>query len=161
LKRWDEALAVAREIETRFPAFEQQFEADYLVGRCLVAAAEFADARRAYAKVIESPHAAGTQTAAMAQWMIGESYFHQEDYAAALAEYEKIEDHGDFPRWREAALLQAGKCQELLGNWAGAVETYQRLEKTFPNGQLYAEAARRRQTAERHLAQTEARTKPK
>ena len=52
----------------------------------------------------------------MAQWMIGESFFHQEKYAEALAEYLRVDDRYPFPRWQAAALLQAGKCHERLAS---------------------------------------------
>jgi TolA-binding protein len=153
MKQWSEALDVAHGIEASFPSFAEQHEADYLIGRALAAGADFAGAREAYAKVIESPGGGKTQTAAMAQWMIGESYFHQENYAAALAEYAKV-DRYSFPRWQSAALLQAGKCHELLGHWRLAVEAYDRLVKTYPASE-FAEEAARRSTAIQHRAATE------
>jgi tetratricopeptide (TPR) repeat protein len=88
----------------------------------------------------------------MARWMIGESYFHQENYAAALAEYSKVDEQTSFPRWQAAALLQAGKCHELLGEWRLAVEVYGRLLKTLPQSDLCAEATRRSEAAGQHAS---------
>jgi TolA-binding protein len=152
LKDWTQALEIARAMPQRFPDFEQQYEVDYLIGRALAAQAEFAGAREAYARVIESPRGSHTETAAMARWMIGESYFHQEDYGAALAEYSKVDEQYMFPRWQAAALLQAGKCHELLGEWRLAVEVYGRLIKTFPQSDLCAEATRRSEAAGQHAS---------
>lgn len=151
LKRWDEALEVAREIASRFPNFDQQHEADYLIGRGLAAQADFAAARESYAKVIASPRSATTETAAMAQWMIGESFFHQERYAEALAEYLRVEERYPFPRWQSAALLQAGKCHESLGQWQSAVAAYQRLLKTYPTSDFCSEAGERLAEANKRL----------
>ena len=85
--QWNDAQAIAAKIETDFPDFEQQYEVDYLLGRCLANQADFEGARQAYGKVIRSAAGAKTETAAMAQWMIGETYFHQKNYEAALREY--------------------------------------------------------------------------
>jgi TolA-binding protein len=137
MKEWSQALAIASTLATRFPNFEQQFEVDYLIGRSLAAAADFAGAR---------------QSAAMAQWMIGESYFHQENFAAALAEYEQVDDRYPFPAWQSAALLQAGKCHERLGQWRAAFESYDRLLKMYPTSAYSAEAASRSAAAQQHLA---------
>ncbi len=152
MKEWSQALNVARSIASRFPQFEQQHEADYLIGRSLAAEADFAAAREAYARVLESPRGKTTQTAGMAQWMIGESYFHQENYTAALAEYAKVDERYPFPRWQAAALLQAGKCHEALSQWREAVETYERLLKSDPMGEFSAEATSRSAAAQARVA---------
>jgi TolA-binding protein len=152
LKRWDEALVAARAVATDFPGFDELYEADYVIGRCLAAQAEFAAAREAYARAIDSPRGGQTETAAMARWMTGESYFHQENYAAALAEYEKVERQYPFARWRAAALIQAGKCHESLGEWSAAVQAYERLLKEFPDSELAAEATRRAEAARQRVA---------
>jgi TolA-binding protein len=143
LNQWSEALVIASRIETEYPNFEQQYEADYLIGRCLATRADFQGARDAYLKVIRSPDGAKTETAAMAQWMIAETYFHQKNYATALREYLKVEILYDFPTWRAAALLQAGKCRELLGEPKEADKLYTRLMKEY-SGTRFAEDAGRR-----------------
>ena len=104
------------------PNFEQQYEVDYLLGRCLANQADFEAARQAYNKVIRSAAGAKTETAAMAQWMIGETYFHQKNYEAALREYLRLEILYAYPEWQAAALLQAGKCHERLGEAKEAAE---------------------------------------
>jgi TolA-binding protein len=141
LRRWSEASEVAQGIQQRFPDFPQSYEADYIVGRAFAAQADFDGARTWYAKAVDAPGAAETETAAMARWMIGESYFHQEQYAPALDEYLKVGEQ--FPHWHSAALLQAGKSQEALGRWQAAAEMYQQLIERYPDGQLHAEATRR------------------
>jgi TolA-binding protein len=142
-KKWPEALELARGIEASFPGFEQQFEADYLIGRCLAGLGALNEAREAYLKVIRSPAADKTETAAMAQWMIGESYFHQRNYQAALREYLKTEILYAYPTWQAGALLQAGKCHELLGEWKQAGDLYARLLKIYPETPFVEEATQR------------------
>ena len=150
LRRWSESLEIARGISARFANFDQQYEADYTIGRALAAQADFAAAREHYAKAIASPAGRKTETAAMAQWMIGESYFHQENYTAALAEYPQVDDR--YPRWHAAALLQAGKCAEALGRWRSAAEFYARLLEKYPTGELSVEATRRLSAVEQNAA---------
>ncbi len=143
LGQWPESLAAAETIARRFPDFEEQYEADYLIGRALASQAEFARAREAYSKVFRSPSGGKSETAAMAQWMIGETFFHQESYEAAIAAYLRVEILFAYPQWQAGALLQAGKCQELLGRWKEAAETYARLVRTFPDTEYTDEAKRR------------------
>ena len=110
-----------------------------MLGRALAAQADFDGARKRYLKVVRSATGGKTETAAMAQWMIGESYFHQENYDAALREYLRVEILYAYPRWQAAALLQAGKCQELLGRRKEAAELYARLIKAYPNTEFTEE----------------------
>lgn len=141
--RWDEAFELARAIEERFPDFRQQYEADYLIGRCLSHQARFREARESYERAINAASGARTETAAMAQWMIGESYFHQKDYEQAMRAYHRVESLYAFPRWQAAALLQAAKCHELLGRRAEAERLYAQLIKDYPDSEYAAEATRR------------------
>jgi TolA-binding protein len=152
LKQWHEALEVARTLAAQSPDFGQQHEVDYVIGRCLAAQADLSGARTAYQKVLRSPRGAQSETAALAQWMIGETYFHQEDYSAALAEYEKMPQQFPTSRVCAAALLQAGKCHEQLGHWDKALVAYRQLMEKYPTNELSAEAARRVELAQAHVA---------
>ena len=146
--RWTEALEIASSIPSAFEDFPQQYEADYVIGRSLAAGAQFEEAREAYRRVIRSPEGGKTKTAAMAQWMIGETYFHQKEFESALREYLRVEILYDYPTWQAAALLQAGKCHESLGQWQQATELYTRLLKQFPETSFTQEATRRLQVVE-------------
>ncbi|HEY1784928.1 MAG TPA: tetratricopeptide repeat protein [Pirellulales bacterium] len=148
--RWAEALEIANRIATEYPQFEEQYEADYVIGRALASQGEFAAAREAYGRVIRSTTGAKTETAAMAQWMIGETFFHQESFDEAVAAYLRVEILYDWPRWQAGALLQAAKCQELLGQHKQAIETYDRLIKTYPDSEFTEEAKRRLRVAQQH-----------
>ena len=77
--QWSDAQAIAAKIAADFPNFQQQYEVDYLLGRCLANQADFEGARRAYNRVVRSPAGAKTETAAMAQWMIGETLLPPEE----------------------------------------------------------------------------------
>ncbi|MBN1910782.1 MAG: tetratricopeptide repeat protein [Pirellulales bacterium] len=142
-KQWKDALALVRAIPKEYPQFEQQHEVDYLLGRCLASQADFEAAREAYRRVIRSETGAKTETAAMAQWMIGETYFHQKDYETAVREYLRVEMLYAFPRWQAGALLQAGKCYERLGQWDAAAQLYARVINSYPTTAFAEEAAAR------------------
>jgi len=143
-KEWLNAYDIAAKIEAQYPDFEQQYEVDYLVGRCLATRADFEGARAAFRRVIDSPQGRRTETEAMARWMIGETYFHQKNYEAAIREYIALEVLCAYPAWQAAALLQAGKCRELLGEHQEATELYARLLKQYPDQQPFADEARQR-----------------
>jgi TolA-binding protein len=142
-KQWTEALAIASQIQKRFPGFADQYEADYVIGRSLAGRADFDAAREAYRKAIQSPAGEKTETAAKSQLMIAESYFHQKNYAAALRDYLRLEILYGYPELQAAALLQAAKCHELLGESQQAAELIARLLKAYPQTTAAAEAARR------------------
>ncbi len=142
-KRWSEARAVAAKIADEFPQFDQQYEADYLIGRALTAEASLDEARQWYEKVVRSTVGGKTETAAMAQWMIGETYFLQEQYAPAIREYLRVEVLYAYPHWQAAALLQAGKCYEQTGQWKNAGDAYSRLLARYSQTEFADEARQR------------------
>jgi len=141
--RWAEALASAETLADRFPDFALAYEADYVVGRSLASLGQFEAAREAYHRVIRSEAGRGTETAAMAQWMIGETLFHQEDYTAALREYLKVEILYAYPEWQAAGVLQAGKCHEQLGEITEAAALYQRLIEHYADTDYLTQAEAR------------------
>ena len=149
LKRWGEARGVAESIAKDFPKFDQMYEVDYLLGRCLASQALFDEAREAYARVLNSSSGGKTETAAMAQWMIGETFFHQKDYDTALRQYLRVEILFAYPTWQAAALLQAGKCYEHLGNLQQARKMYLRVVEEFSETEYRAAAEARLAAARR------------
>jgi TolA-binding protein len=151
-KKWKDAQDLAATISRRWPEFDQQYEADYVIGRALAARGEFDEARAAYQRVIRSEIGGKTETAAMAQWMIGETYFHQKNYETALREYLRLEILYAYPTWQAGALLQAGKCSEQLGQWKQAADLYQRLVKEFPETTFVDEARKRLTTVRERTA---------
>ena len=143
LKNWDAAESLARRIPVDFPQFNQLHEVDYLLGRSLASRGLFQQAREAYRRAIDSTTAGKTETVAMAQWMTGETYFHQQDYAAAIREYLRGETLYGFPEWQAASLLQAAKCHEALLQWDDAIKLYEQIEQKYTATTHAAEAAGR------------------
>lgn len=147
---WNEAQEIVTKL-AEIDAFAQVYEAQYLLARCLARRADFDGARSAYRQVLQAPAGRKTETAAMAQWMIGETFFHQKQYAAALREYLRVEILYAYPTWQAASLLQAAKCYEQLGEWSEAIGLYQRLVTEFPESTFTAEAVKRLPNAKRRL----------
>ncbi|HVX09828.1 MAG TPA: tetratricopeptide repeat protein [Pirellulales bacterium] len=142
-REWHDALELASQIETDFPDCEQQYEVDYLIGRCQASLGRFDDARAAYGRVVASEVGAKTETAAKAQWMTGETYFHQKNYEAALREYLRVDILYAYPVWQAAALFEAAKCHEHLGEPKQAAELYEKLIKSYPESPLAKDAVER------------------
>lgn len=138
--QWIDAYEIASRIETDFPGFAQQYEADYLLGRCYASRADFESARRMYEKVTASPKGAKTETAAKAQWMIGESFFHQKKHDEAIRAYLRLENLYDYPTLQAASLFQAGKCYELLGEPKEAAKLYRRIQTAYPQTDFACQA---------------------
>lgn len=151
-KRWQEAHDLAAAIATKYPEFRQQYEVDYLLGRALGALAKFDDARKAYDRVVQSSVGGRTETAAMAQWMIGETYFQQERYVEAIAAYHRVERLFAYERWQAAALLQAGKCHEAQGQYREAIGLYAQLLKDYSQTTFAQDASTRLRVAEQRAS---------
>ena len=154
LDRWTEALNSATAGKTQYPNFEAIHEFDFVRGRAHGSQGRLADARIAYQDVIDSATGRMTQTAAMAQWRIGETHFHAEDYESAIKSYYMVDSLYAYEKWRAAALIEAGKCQEHLGNWKHAMKLYQQLIDKFPTSDFRVAAEQRLGTATRQAART-------
>jgi cellulose synthase operon protein C len=155
--QWDEAYELARAIAEQFPDFAQQHEVDYLLGRYYMNQAEFDKAREAYQRVVVAPTGATTETAAMAQWMIGETYFMQQQYHQAIKAYHRVESLYSYAQWQAVALLQAGKCHEMLGQWDEAAKLYGQIMKDYAKTSVADKAALRLRTARQKTDQVHTR----
>lgn len=140
---WSAALMFAESAKDQFPDFEVSYEYDFVRGRALAAKGKLDDAITAFQRVVDSDKGRGTETAAIAQWRIGEAYFHQKDYANAIKAYYRVDTLFAYPQWRAAALMQAGKCQEHLGNWNHAAKLYKQLILDLPDSEFRAAAEER------------------
>jgi cellulose synthase operon protein C len=138
-KQWSAARSVAETIAHDFPQFDQQFEADYVIGRSLAAEGNFDGARAAFQRAVRSSAGGKTETAATAQYMIGDTYFRQQTYATALREFLKVESVHRYPRWQAAALRHAALCQEQLGHAKEAAELLARARQNYEEPEVLAE----------------------
>ncbi|MBX6313443.1 MAG: tetratricopeptide repeat protein [Isosphaeraceae bacterium] len=147
-EHWREALTTADALKADQPDFPQMAEVDYARGRALQGLARFDEARDAYQKVIDARK--GSDLAARAQLMRGETYFHQQNYPAALREFFKVDYFYHAPLRQAAALLEAGKVYERLGRWGDAAEVYEKLLGKFPDDPSATEATQRLEAAKKH-----------
>lgn len=147
LGKWDAAFSSVNKAKSDFPNFRLNYEFDLLLGRYYTAEHEYSKGREYFEKVAKHPVATRTESAAMAEWLMGESYLQQKKYQEALLCYQRVESVHDFPRWKSAALLQSGKCHEMLGNWREAVATYTRCQTEFGETPFASEASQRLKVA--------------
>ncbi|MDZ4656586.1 MAG: tetratricopeptide repeat protein [Bythopirellula sp.] len=153
---WRQVLKLVGELDERHPEFELAYECDYLRGRALAGRGEMSAARTAYGQVLTNDWATGTETAAMAQWMIGETYFHQQDYEHATVAYQKVIERHNLPEWQARAALQAGKCAELTENWEAARLQYSRALERWQGSTSEKQLAGRLKWAQERVAQQQA-----
>ena len=142
-QRWTNASMLANDCLDRFGSFSNAYEFRFLLGRAAEYDGMFNDARNHYLQVIESTDGSGTETAAIAQWRIGETFFHQDNHEQAIAAYSKTNADYAFPKWNSAALIQAGKCQEHLGNWQHAEKLYSQLLEQYPQSEYVIDTKER------------------
>ena len=142
-QRWTNASLIARDSLDRFQNFSNAYEFRFLLGRASEYDGMFDDARGHYQQVVSSANGTGTETAAIAQWRIGETYFHQKEHKLAIEAYFKTASIYDFEKWGSAALIQAGKCQEHLENWQHAAKLYSQLLDQYPASEFSSDANQR------------------
>ena len=154
-QQWSEVLTILEQLEQDFPEFELDYEVDYLRGRALAGRGGMTAARRFYRRVLDNPKAKQTEAAAMAGWMIGETFFHQRDYARARDAYQRVMDETSLPEWRSRAALQAGKCWELELRWAEASEVYRAALERWPNSDSGEQLQSRLRWAEKQSTESQ------
>jgi len=140
---WAAARNIAEALQADALDPAQRDELYYLLGRGQIAAAEFDKARLFFRRAAQIDSETKTETGAMAQWMIGESFMHQENYQAALGEYFRVVSLYPFPRWQAAGLIQAGKCYERLSRGQDAAKLYQQIQKDYSQTEFAKVASER------------------
>lgn len=141
LERWNDAIDAIKQLEkiTNEPIVLAQ--GDFVSGRAYSGLGLFSKSRSAFQSVLNNEAAKGTETAAMAQWMIGESWFHQEKLDEAIDAYQRTEILHPFPQWQAAALLQLAKCFRLKNDTENAIDCCRRILKDYSECE-YAASAR-------------------
>lgn len=141
--KWGEVVGKAESLLSEEPDFPQKAEVEYARGQALqtMAPPDFEKARAAYQGVIEGQP--GTELAARAQFMTGETYFLQKNDKEAERAFLAVDLMYKVPKVQAAALLELGKVYERQGRDEDARACYQKLLDKFPDDVL-AEDARKR-----------------
>ena len=138
--------AVASDFEETFADSDYGYRFDEMRGRALKNQAKFPEARQYFERVVDSRAGRRTETAAKAQFLIGETFLLQKRYEEAGTEYFKVYVNYAFPEWQAPALFQAAAADEALGNTDGAAQYYGTLAEEFPESEYAAKAQAKLET---------------
>jgi cellulose synthase operon protein C len=153
LKRWKPVIESVQSLRTTLAANDPSIaELDFARGQALFGLGQLEEARAAFQSVIDAR--SGGDLAAHAQYLRGETYFHQDRFHDALREFLKVDILHNAPHWQAVALLEAGKVYERLDQWTDAAETYEGLCTKFPKDPTSGEARTRRDAARRRTAKS-------
>ncbi len=140
LQRWDDSARVFAAFLKKRPDHEQWYQAQFALGWARENAGEYDQAMLAYQRVIERHQGV---TAARAQFQIGECLFAQKRYDDAVRELLRVEILYAYPEWSAAALFEAGRCFEALGQLVEARRQFERVRKEFSDSAWAKSAAQR------------------
>ncbi len=104
------------------------FQAQFGLGWARENQRRYDDAIKAYKPVVERHQG---PTAARAQFQIGECLFARKQYKDAVRELIGVDIHYGYPEWSAAALFEAGRCFEELGQPVEARRQFQEVASRF------------------------------
>lgn len=155
LKRWKQAMEGVQSVRAALAADDPSIaQLDFARGQALFGLGQLEQARTAFQSVADAK--GGGDLAARAQYLRGETYFHQDRFHDALREFLKVDILHNAPHWQAVALLEAGKVYERLDQWTDAAETYERLCTKFPMDAAAGEARKRCEAAKSRTAKSAA-----
>jgi TolA-binding protein len=118
-----------------YASFLQKFSKDpfapraqFGIGWSLENRKQYDQARAAYKKVIASNNG---ETAARAQFQIGETYLAESKFDLAIPALLAVEDVYAYPKWSARALFEAGRAFEELKQPDQAKKQYEQLSKRY------------------------------
>ncbi len=149
---WNAVRESLQAAESRIPGLTTGYQFDFIRARMAMSESKFAEARNSFQRVLVAEEAKGTETAAMAQWMIGETFLHERLFDVALHAYQTVEQEHSWPEWNALAVLQMAKCQAGLGQHELAEASIRRLMSQWPDSTAAVDARQllsqlRRETA--------------
>lgn len=140
LKRWEESLAWLKRAAEECPQSRYLPQMLCEQGWARQNLGQHDEAIRLYEQVIAKT---GNETAAKAQFMIGEIQFERKQHAEAVKSFFKVAYGYSVERWQAEATYEAGRCFEVLGKPTQAVKMYEELVAKFPQAET-AKAAKER-----------------
>ncbi len=144
---WQKALGLLDRLVKESPDTAYLPEALYERGWALQNLGRFEEAMGEYQQVLAKSKA---ESAARAQFMIGEIQFQQKKYAAAVQSFYLVLYGYPFPQWQADAAFEAAKCFEALPNKKSqAIKQYQELIEKFPQSDKVTAAKSRIEALQR------------
>lgn len=140
LQRWARSEAVCREYLERYADAPKAEQARFALGWSLENQQRYDAAIEAYHEITK---ASKTVLAARAQFQIGECRFAQRSFEDAARELLKVDILYQAPEWSAAAVFEAGRAFEQLGQLARARDQYQAVQHKYANSKWAPLAAER------------------
>ena len=143
LYQWDEALRVARRIETDFPDHPNRRSVQLEIGYILKETGQYGPAISRLEEVLDW---AKGDDAAEARYYIGQAHQNMNEYRQAIQAFAQVAFHGGdaSTNWINSADFQRARCHEQLGEHDQARTIYQRIINREGAGSEYGRAARQR-----------------
>jgi TolA-binding protein len=124
LKQWPQSQSAAEKFLDQFDNNEQWFAARFALGWALENQGELDDAIDAYRAVVDRHQG---ETAARAQFQIGQCLFAQKKFDEAARELVKVDILYAYPAWSAAALYEAGRCFRSLNDPVAARRHFEQV----------------------------------
>ena len=140
---YDASARTCGEFLQKYPTSEFAYRAQFGVGWALENQKRYEEARQAYQKVIAATNG---ETAARAQFQIGETWLAEGKFEQAIPALLAVDDVYKYPKWSARALFEAGRAFEQLKQPDRAKKQYADV------------AARYKDAPEAEMAQTRLRT---
>jgi lipopolysaccharide biosynthesis regulator YciM len=112
------------------------------------------DQARLHLKAIVETAGINTSASARAQWMLGETYFMEQNFNEAVNAYKPVAELEQSQPWQTLALMQTAKCFELLNQPSDALEVYRRVINISKDENIRQEATSRIEVVERTASRT-------
>lgn len=139
LKDWKESQNQLEALLKEFPQFEPAAEARYGLALAMQNQNRPAEAGKLYEQVLKE---AKGETAAKAQFMLGEIAFGEKKHEDALAHFLTVAAGYPFPEWQALAQYEAARCFISLGKRDKAIEALKTVVEKYPDQPKAKEAAR-------------------
>ena len=140
LKQWEKCRTLAARAAKDFPDSSYLPEMLCEQGWAEQNLGEMPEAVELYKSVLQKTD---REVAARAQFLIGEVFFAQKEYAEAVKTFSKVIYGYSYPRWQADATYEAARCFETLGKTKQAVRYYTELLSRYPKNDKAAAAKKR------------------
>jgi TolA-binding protein len=132
LQKWKKSEEVFAQYLSRFADSDLWYQATFGVGWARENTGRYDEAIKVYRDVVARHQG---ETAARAQFQIGECLYAQEKFEQSARELIKVDILYAYPAWSAAALYEAGRCMQHLGQEAQAREQFKQVVDKFSQTQ--------------------------